>query len=105
MVGTVIIGVGVLLGLAVLLGNVLDSRAQQDAWRRIAEARRRNAEKTRELQELELALLTNADELERRERRVEYRERSLLLREEAIDKWERDLHGDEDGDTDLPDTA
>ncbi|TCK20758.1 hypothetical protein [Pseudonocardia endophytica] len=52
-IGIAIGGLGILAALGALIGRALDRRAQEDAWRRIAAARRANAERARLLDELE----------------------------------------------------
>lgn len=52
MLGIAIGGFGILVALGVLIGHALDRNAQADAWRRIAAARRINAERARRLDEV-----------------------------------------------------
>jgi hypothetical protein len=65
-------GLIVLVALATFIGLALDLQARDAAWRRIASARRRNAELARELDERELGLRV-------RERRVQFDEVAVGL--------------------------
>ena len=104
MVETILGGLGILIGVAVVTGTALDRHAREHAWQRIASARRRNMQKARELQETELALQLQETDLDRRERRVDLREHCLYERELAIESLERELRG-QDGDAGLPYSA
>jgi hypothetical protein len=42
-------GIGILAALGAVVGYLSDRRAREDAWRRIAAARRMNAERARQL--------------------------------------------------------
>ena len=60
-IGIALGGIGVLAALGAVIGHALDRKARDDAWRRIATARRVNAERARQLAELE-AELEDADD-------------------------------------------
>ena len=68
-------GLGLLVGLATLVGSALDRRARETAWRRIAEARRANHETEQRLMEWATDLEARAAELKVREWRLDRRER------------------------------
>lgn len=51
--GIAIGGIGVLAALGAVIGHALDRKAREDAWRRIAVARRINAERARQLGDLD----------------------------------------------------
>lgn len=91
MVELIVGGLGVLFGLAVLVGHGLDREARDSAWQRIASARRANHEAARELEEREHLLQVWEDALDRRERRLDHREQQALEREDLLERMERQL--------------
>lgn len=67
-------GLGLLVGLAAVIGALSDRHARLAAWDRIAAARRRVAERLRELEQQEVALDIRASDLDLRESRLSRRE-------------------------------
>jgi uncharacterized protein (DUF3084 family) len=100
MICVVVIGLGILIGLAAMIGN---QQAQEHAWRRIATERRLISEKSRELQETALALQAEKIEIDRRRQRIQHRERDLVERESTIERCERELRANA-GAADLADS-
>ncbi|WP_214401819.1 hypothetical protein [Pseudonocardia lacus] len=84
-------GLGLLMGLAVLIGRRLDQDARHEAWLRIAAARRINAEQQRRNEQQALLLDVREDDLDLRERRLDLRETRFLEREELMAEYERKL--------------
>ncbi len=93
MIGIAVGGLGLLAALAVVIGLVIDRAARDQAWARIATARRVNAEHERENERRALLLDVREDELELRERRLDLRETRFLEREEMLAAIEEKLIG------------
>jgi hypothetical protein len=91
----VIGGLGLLVGLAALIGTALDREARNSAWARIAAARRTIADRTRELEQRELAVAV-------REAELDAREQALARWEMALERRERRLRGGRDEPPELP---
>ena len=87
--GVIIGGLGALIGLAVVIGHLLDREGRDAAWRRIATSRRLNTATARDLEETVLALHVWEETLERRERWLDLREERLSLRENLLEQMER----------------
>lgn len=68
------IALGILALLGVLIGRTLDRQAQEAAWRRIASARRDNADRARELDAQQIQMHEIEDALASRARRLESRD-------------------------------
>jgi hypothetical protein len=77
MLGVVVGGLGLLVALATFIGVAVDREARDAAWKRIAMARRRNAEW--------------AEDLEQREAALNVREAEFTARERVLDRWEAQL--------------
>jgi hypothetical protein len=93
MAGVAVGAFGLLVALAILVGHRLDREARDQAWARIATARRVNAEQKRENEQQALLLDVREDELELRERRLDLRETRFLEREEMLAGIEEKLIG------------
>ena len=87
--GVAVGGLGLLVGLAFMIGRRLDREARHEAWSRIATARRTNAEQQRRNEQQALLLDVREDDLELRERRLDLRESRFLEREELMAECER----------------
>jgi uncharacterized protein (DUF3084 family) len=85
MLTVVIGGLGVLVALAALIGIALDREARNGAWTRIAAARRDVAERTRELEQREVAVAV-------REAELDAREQALARREAALERRRRERY-------------
>jgi chromosome segregation ATPase len=90
-----LVGVGVVAVMAVLFGLTLvvaHAKGQQvdAAWRRIAVARRSVAEHVRDLEERELRIEVLQEQLNQRERRLDFREQLQFAHEEELARLERE---------------
>jgi hypothetical protein len=85
MLAVVIGGLGVLVALAALIGIALDREARNSAWTRIAAARRVVADRTRELEQREVAVAV-------REAELDAREQALARREVALERRKRERY-------------
>ena len=86
LVGT---GLAAMVVLAVVIGRAIDRQARDEAWARIADSRRRNTERARELDEVAATFEAREYGLELRERRLDVREDVLLRREALLEEIER----------------
>jgi len=101
MIGVLVGGLGALSTLAVLIGVALDREGRQSAWDRIAEARRINAEQVRDVKERQTALDVLEEELDSRDRRLDFREYGLFEREAALELLERSVRAEDSSSPDI----
>jgi hypothetical protein len=86
MLTIVIGGLGLLGALAAFIGLALDREARHSAWTRIAAARRTVAERTRELEQREVAVAV-------REVELDAREQALAQWKVSLEQMDRRLRG------------
>jgi hypothetical protein len=99
--GTIIGGLAMLFGLALLIAHALDRQARTEAWKRIATLRKINSDWARALEEIEFALQVRGENLDQRERQLNRREHMLDERECLLERREQQLrHDDGNGDDD-----
>lgn len=81
MFGVVVGGLGLLVGLAMVIGVAIDREARDAGWNRLAVARRIARERLQEIEQSELVQTVRASELDARERSLDARELGLVQRE------------------------
>jgi len=89
MIGVVVGGLGLLVGLAAVVGVLLDREARESAWARVASARHINGERARANAERASALDAREELLDSREHRIEIREQHLVELEAHLAAKER----------------
>lgn len=84
MIGVIVSGLAALVGLALVIGVLVDREARDAAWVRIATARRINSERATALEQQSVELELLEEQLASRERRLDFKEHRLFEWEDLL---------------------